>query len=197
MIKNTAILYPPEQLMSMCNSPENLAAFLRSNLGYWYDRLLSGASLDHIFLMFEEVCALRTDDSNPERTNTVLSVSPVFYSFLFNKYLDQSEEADTYLKKLGLLSSPMNLDDVIYYMNTAVIMSYKNKAKQVTLDAPSYEWYEPSSLDVTTPRALAQRRLFDPAAFTTYSDSHNQYPEYVRRIREWDMPTPIDSEDSF
>lgn len=125
LLKNTALAYNPEQLMTICNNPSTLEAFLLRNLSYWGNRFISNVGSEQLFRMFEEVSAFRSDASNPERPSSIVKIPAPLYSVIVGKLLAGCDEAKDYLTKAGIPTNIMSLDDAIYYMSNARAIAAK------------------------------------------------------------------------
>ncbi len=139
LLKNTALAYNPEQLMTICNNPSTLEAFLLRNLSYWGNRFISNVGSEHLFRMFEEVSAFRSDESNPERPSSIVKIQAPLYSVIVGNLLADCTEAKDYLTKAGIPNNIMSLDDANYFMSNARAIadkaSIKKKVKVAQVEA--------------------------------------------------------------
>lgn len=223
LLKNTAITHTPEELMVVCNNPANLAAFFVRNLGYWGSRLVSNVGAEHLFHMFEEIAAIRSDGSNPERPSSIVKIQAPLYSVIINKLLSGSEEAGVYLTKAGIPSNIMSLEDAMYYMGSARVLvdnlSVKKAKKKIpeaevevasierVVAAPS-DWYTSNEFNSTGNLVDEYRRLIYPSAPTAtsvnstfgrrlavrpYTSSLND----INAVYQAAASNPLDHEDPF
>lgn len=122
MLKNTAVKYHPEQLSLILSSPEALEKFLVDELGYWGSRFIMVTGGIDMFDTFEQVNALRTEGSNPERVASIITIRPEFANLLQNKLLKNHEEAVGYINSHNVFGPVVALDDATYYLLNALRM---------------------------------------------------------------------------
>lgn len=137
-IKKAAQAFTPDQIINRCNSPENFAHFLQSNLGYWGNRFLALKGADALYSSFEEVVALRSDDTNPERVSSVVVLSPVLFSFILERYLNNDDAAKAYLQGCGIPGKALSLEDVNYYISMARNLAKKQQGRTNGTEAVDY-----------------------------------------------------------
>lgn len=170
-IKNMAIKYSPQALADICTSPQALESLLHNDLGTWGLRLTAQLSRDRLFTNFEEINALRVDESNPERVNSVVRLNETFIGLLASTSLQGSKKAMEYLTTSGVIGRPCALEDALYYLGNAYSISFSDR-----LDAKKQESKKEEQL-------TAAPESNEPSfAFT------DSVPEWVTYPH--DLPTP-------
>ena len=148
-IKNMAIKYSPQVLADLCSSPQALESLLHNELGTWGLRLTAQLGRNRLFTNFEEINALRVDESNPERVNSVVRLNETFIGFLASTSLNGSKKAVEYLTTSGVIGRPVALDDAMYYLGNAYSISFsdrldsKKKSKKEEQLTATPEWDDP------------------------------------------------------
>lgn len=119
-LKNAAIKYPPEALALRCDTANGLISLLTQELGVeWTQKFSDAVGANKLFESFEEVNALRTDEANPERLGSVVSLTADLVDFIISKAYDNSKEVITYLNKAGVINKAIGMEDASYYLENA------------------------------------------------------------------------------
>jgi len=126
-IKNMAIKYSPQALADICTTPHALENLLDNELGTWGLRLTAQLGRDRLFTNFEEINALRVDESNPERVNSVVRLNETFIGFLASTSFQGSKKAMEYLNTSGVIDRPCALEDALYYLGNAYSISFTDR----------------------------------------------------------------------
>lgn len=126
-IKNMAIKYSPQALADICTTPHALENLLDNELGTWGLRLAAQLGRDRLFTNFEEINALRVDESNPERVNSVVRLNETFIGFLASTSFQGSKKAMEYLNTSGVIGRPCALEDAMYYLGNAYSISFTDR----------------------------------------------------------------------
>ena len=193
-IKNMAIKYPPQALADVCVDAYALADLLDRELGDWGRRLASMLGPNRLFSNFEEINALRVDESNPERVNSVVRLNETFVGFLASTSFQGSKKAMEYLDTRGVIARPCALEDALYYLGNAYSISFSDrldakkqeskKEEQLTAapesNEPSFaftdsvpEWFT-NPHDLPTPPRTSRSVNTGPNLFDRYQDIINR-----------------------
>lgn len=197
-IKNMAIKYSPQALADICTTPHALENLLDNELGTWGLRLTAQLGRDRLFTSFEEINALRVDESNPERVNSVVRLNETFIGFLASTSFQSSKKAMEYLNTSGVIGRPCALEDALYYLGNAYTVSFtdrldakkqkNNKEAQLSPDweeelsssSTRFQFTESDNL-VPTPQPY-----FDPnrpiRSANTGSNLFDRYQDVINRV---------------
>lgn len=180
-IKNMAIKYTPRILADICTDAYALSDLLDKELGEWGGRLLAQLGPNRLFTNFEEINALRVDESNPERASSVVRLNESFVGFLASTSFNGSEKAVEYLNTSGVVGRPIALDDAMYYLGNAYSISLTDrldnkKSKNEEQLTSTTDWDEPRST-YTNPAPA------DPFSETEWATNPHHLPPPQRSVR--------------
>lgn len=175
-LKKAAHIYTPEILGELCQDTASFTTLLRSVLGEWADKLLSKSSIEELRTALEEIVAIRTDESNPERPASVVKVSPNFLQVLLTSVIGEHEETVTYLKN-SCESKLLSIEDIKYFVESArtsaIALEY-SKGRVKVLDAVTQNSFEEVDAPMPPRRAPSYITTFGsatelPHAYDTWS----------------------------
>lgn len=163
-LKEAALKYSPDALASAMCDATSTAQFLRTALGYWGDRFVNTVGAEVLLNNFEEINSLRADGTNPERTNSVIKITPEFASYLSDMVLLGDKEALTYVEETGVFKTMLSFDDVQYYLTRAKGVSQEIR-RGPTPSLYTHSTFANEIIRLNNLGALDDSRIEEPSIF--------------------------------